>query len=226
MPSAEQLAEEKAREKQQLEKGLEKDTELFSKHRKENAEVLSDRKHPDHYFAQSKAAVVANRISQNLKKLALLKTRGTGLVERMAANYAVLAKKHEEKALLEKPKGLASIDYQERAKVVEGNREIYDQKILRNRALLEVADLKGRIPLSGKVNPHDMAKLHNGIEKRLLDAASYTDFLKDGGKGQVPTTEELIREAKFHGKKNGDYTKRILEEKQEQKRRMQVRRTA
>ena len=223
MPGAEQLANEKARERQRLEASIEQDTELFEKHKKENAEALREKSHPDHYFAQSKAAVIAGRISQNLKKMVPLKTRGTGLVEKMAHDYASIAQRHANTAQLAKPHGYASMNYQEMRKAVEENREIFDKTVLRNRMLSEAADLENCIPRSGKANPQLLAKLHSGIRSRLLEAASYTRHINDGGKGRIPTPEELLLKAKYHGKKHEYFTSQILKNKQEQTRRTQAR---
>jgi len=208
-----------------LVEGIARDTARLHKHEKENVLALADRSHPDYYFAQSRAAVISGRIGANLRKAMQLRGRGNAAISNMIDHYTAAAAQYERNAKKSKPEGYASIGCQGMAKVVEENRKIFDKKVLRNRMLAGAEDLRYRLP-RGKANPSLMAKMHDGIEGRLLNAASYTHYLGDGGTGQVPTPEELMRKAKYHGNKSKAFTKQVLREKQEQKNRAQARRKA
>ncbi|MFA6330245.1 MAG: hypothetical protein WCX64_06220 [Candidatus Micrarchaeia archaeon] len=202
-----------------------RDTALLHRHEKGNAEALADRWHPDFYSAHAKAAVVARRISANLKKAIPLKTRGIDTVSNLIDHYNSVAAQHERNAQKSKPSGLASMDYQERTKIVGENRKIFDNTVLRNRALEKANDLTERLP-RGKANFSLMAKMHCGISESLYSAARDTHFLHDGGTGQVPTVDELMGRAKYHGNASENFTRRILKEKQEEQKRKEARRKA
>lgn len=225
MPNAEQLAAQNERQRKLLVDGIARDAALLHKHEKENAQALVDAGHRDFYFANAKAGIVARRICANLQKAIPMKERSTDSAPKLLDKYARAAAQYERNANNSKPEGYASIGYQKMAKVVEGNRKIYDKTVLRNRMIAGAEDLKYGLP-RGKANPSLMAKTHGGIEGRLLNAASYTHYLGDGGTGQVPTPEELMRKAKYHGNKSKAFTKQVLREKREQEKRVQARRKA
>ena len=223
MPNAELVARENERKRKTLIDNIARDTNVLRKHNKENSDALSDRSRPDFYFANSKAAVVARRISANLKKVLPLKTRGIDTTSNLIDHYNAVAVQHERNAKNSKPQGYANAGYQKMAKVVEGNRKNFNYKVLRNKTLFEAIELEHRIPRSKKelenANPHLLAKLHKGIQRKMLNAAYYTHFLGDGGTSRTPTVEELIKKIKFHGNKHAEYTMLIRQDMLEKKKR-------
>jgi hypothetical protein len=188
-----------------------RDTALLHKHVTNN-EALGNEGHPEYHFANSKAGVIARRLCANLKEMPLAafgKDAVPGLIQR----YSAAARQYESNAQKSKPHGLAGMTYQEMTKVVEGNRKTFDNKVLRNRMLEKADDLKRRLQSAEKSNPQLAARLHSGITTELLNAASYTHVIGDGGTGRVPTVKELLRQVQFHGKKHNEYMKKILEKK-------------
>jgi len=198
-----------------------RDTALLHKHEKENSEALKDEKHPDFYFANSKAAVISKRLCTNIAKAHSMKP-GKGALE-LIAKYSKAQETYARNAKKYKPEGYASVGFQKMGEAVEENRKIFDTRVLRNRMLEEIRDLKGRIPKGNDTNVPYLAKLHSGIETKLLNVTSYTHALKDAGKAGVPTMEELSRQAKYHGEKSRTLKKIIVGEKREQERLKEIR---
>jgi len=218
MPNAEHLSGLRNKTPRQLlVDNIARDVVLLHRHERENGQALAEEKHPDFYFANSKAGVISRRLCENIQKAFPKKAHATDAASRLLDKYSKAAEAYGRNAKRSKPEGLASMSYGDRAKVVEANRKDFERRILRNRMLEEAANLTGRIP--GKdANPSLLAKMHAGIGSRLLNAASYTHYLGDGGTGQVPTMEELMRKAKYHESKGNAFTKQVLREKQEKMR--------
>ena len=128
MPTLEMLAKESERKKETLFGNIARDATLLHQHGKENAKALSDLHHPDFYFANSKAAVIARRISENLKKVLPLKTHGFDAASKLIDYYENVATEHERNAQKIKFHGLGSMDYQERIEAGQALRRANWQK--------------------------------------------------------------------------------------------------
>jgi|GEM_PF-1746227 len=200
-----------------LVEGIARDTAKLHMHTKENAQALADRSHPEYYFAQSGAAAITGRIGASLRKAIPLRGRGNAAISNMIDHYTAAAAQHERNAKKSKPEGYASIGYQGMAKVVEENRKRFDIRVLRNRALADASDLKDKLSNTGKADPQLVAKLHNGIVNSLFDAASYTNYLQDGGRGHVPALDKILGEADAHNREFKRLNGLILQKLQKKK---------
>jgi hypothetical protein len=221
---------EKEKRIQWLDLDIQKDRKLLAEHKKENAKALLDRNNPDHYFAQSKAAVVAGRLSRSLKEMAALVSRSPAVIAReKAREYSAISKKHQKIANLAKPRGHTIEDYRkEPAKLDYGRFTKYINSV-RTRAREQnrqtkmtpmwavaeeyrgvLLDLSGAERALKGLDLRESAKQHRTIAEMFRKAAALQKCLREEYNYTYPENvdREMYMERRYFLEDHGDAAQR------------------